>query len=83
MQAKTINSPSLALGKNKFVDRGREAFFNLFSNPLFSSKHELSCIILHPRNAEIAPLISTIEKTATNLGLTLNCAQTEMSDVRG
>jgi hypothetical protein len=79
-QTKQISNPSLELGERKFVEKNKEAFFNLFANPIFSGKHSLSCVLVHPKNTDVQPLIGTIEKTAKNLKVNLTVDKYELKE---
>ncbi len=44
-----INTPRLALGDDQKVQEGKEAFFNLFNQPIYASKHKVKLAILYFR----------------------------------
>jgi len=67
VQAKQIPNPSLELGNKQFIEKNKEAFFQLHSQPLFSSKHNLTVTIIHTKNADIGPMITTLETTSRKL----------------
>lgn len=46
IKGKIIPAPKLALGNDRSIDRGRESGFQLFKDPIFSSKHSLKCGII-------------------------------------
>jgi hypothetical protein len=47
VQGKIIPMPKLNLGDNYAVEQGKEAFFNLYNKPIYSSKHSVKCAILY------------------------------------
>ena len=51
VSAKQISNPALELGNKNFVDKNREANFQLFGQPIFSSKHELTICIIQKATA--------------------------------
>lgn len=71
MKAKVISTPMLELGKDNCVDKGKEAFFNLFNKPIYSSKHNVNCAVIYFRGADINGLADTFKKTSNNLGVRL------------
>lgn len=79
-QAKEIPKPALELGANKFVERGKESFFNLFAQPVFSGRHAIDCVIVHPRNSDVQGLVATIDKTAKNLKVGLKVSKMELKE---
>lgn len=79
-QAKEIPKPALELGSNKFVERGKEAFFNLFAQPVYSGKHPINCVIVHPKNSDVTGLIGTLNSTSRNLRVTLTIDKLELKE---
>lgn len=71
MEAKQIGNPTLELGEKKTVEKGKEAFFNLFANPIFQAKHGVFLVIIHNKNTEVKPMVETFTKTARNLKVEL------------
>ena len=69
LSARKIPNPKLELGKNKFVEQGKESNFQLFGQPVFSGKHPLRVAIIHSKNADLTPMIKTFESTAKNLNV--------------
>ena len=67
LQCKHIGSPLLELGNGHHVEKGKEARFNLFNQPLFSGKHDINVHILHTKNADVKSMRDTFEKTSANL----------------
>ena len=65
-KAKYINTPRIALGDDQRFQDGKEAFFNLFSQPIYASKHKIKLAILFFR-ADLRELIRTFESTSRNL----------------
>jgi hypothetical protein len=57
MTAKVIPAPLLKLGNRDSVEKGKEAFFNLFNKPIFMSKHEVRCAIIYFKGTDISALI--------------------------
>lgn len=43
VKGRIIPMPQLALGDNQAIPEGKQAFFNLFDKPIFSSKHNIKC----------------------------------------
>ena len=71
VQACQISNPKLELGGGQSVEKNKESFFQLFGQPLYSSKHGLNLTILHTKLADVGPMISTFESTAKKLKLEL------------
>lgn len=69
INAKIIPAPFLELGKNNSIDKGKEAFFNLFNKPIFASKHSINLGIIYAKSTDIRSLIDTFEKTSVNLAV--------------
>ena len=81
LNARMIPVPRLALGEDQKVPEGKEAFFNLFSQPIYASKHKLKLAILYFR-ADIRDLIRTFENTSKNLHVELSYEKFEVRDER-
>jgi hypothetical protein len=43
----------------------------LFGQPIFSGRHPITCVLVHPKNSDVSGLIDTMDKTARNLKVTL------------
>lgn len=71
-QAKQIENPTLELGNKQVVQKGKEAFFNLFDKPIFQAKHNICVVILHTKYADVGGLVDTLTKTARNLKVELS-----------
>ena len=56
IDAKQVPVPKLMLGKENAVEKGKEAFFQLFSKPIFSGKHEIPCTVISSKGADIRPM---------------------------
>jgi hypothetical protein len=54
--AKQISNPTLALGGKFTVEKGKEAFFNLFGQPIYQFKHRLDVCLLHTKYGDVKPL---------------------------
>ena len=78
VSAKQISNPALELGNKNFVDKNREANFQLFGQPIFSSKHELTICIIHTKYADVAPMIKTFEDTSKTLKATFTYKKMEV-----
>jgi hypothetical protein len=57
----------MELGKGNCVEKGKEAFFNLFNKPIYASKHNINCAIIYFRGADISGMVDTFKKTSVNL----------------
>jgi hypothetical protein len=53
INAKIIGTPTLELGKKNTVDRGKEAFFNLFNKPIFAAKHKIDMGIIFFKGVQL------------------------------
>ena len=71
VQASQIPNPKLELGGGQSIEKNKESFFQLFGQPLYSSKHGLNLTILHTKPADVGGMISTFESTAKKLKLDL------------
>ena len=76
--ARQINNPSLELGDRKYVDKNREANFQLFGQPIFSAKHELTICIVHSKYADVSGMIKTFEDTSRKLKATFSYKKMEV-----
>ena len=65
--ARQISNPSLELGGKTFVDKNREANFQLFGQPIFQAKHDLTICIIHTKYADVLGMIKTFEDTSKKL----------------
>lgn len=79
IEGRQIPVPTLELGKKKSVEKGKEAFFNLFAQPIFQAKHNIPCTIIYSKNAAIQPLVDTFNKTFPNLGVSMTISKVELS----
>lgn len=43
----------------------------LFGQPIFLSKHSINVVILHTKNADVSPMVDTLNKTTRNLKVEL------------
>ena len=71
VSAKQIPNPPLQLGEKHSVERNKESFFNLFSQPIYSGKHNVNACILHSKYADVNPLVGTLESTSNKLKVDL------------
>lgn len=81
LKAKSIPTPKLALGEDQRVQEGKEAFFQLFGQPIYASKHKIKLAILYFR-ADLRDLIRTFETTSRNLKVELEYEKYELRDER-
>lgn len=79
-QAKEITKPSLEMGNKKFVEKEKVAFFNFFSSPVYSGKHNITCVVIFSRNADVVPMMDTFAKTAKNLKVDLQLHKLDLKD---
>jgi hypothetical protein len=79
--AKNIPTPRIELGSGQKVQDGKEAFFNLFSQPIYQAKHKIKLAILYFR-ADLRELIKTFENTFRNLQVEFNYEKYELRDER-
>ncbi len=80
-RGKTIPTPRIELGSDQKVQDGKEAFFNLFSQPIYQAKHKIKLAILYFR-ADLRDLIKTFESTSRNLQVDLSYEKYELRDER-
>jgi hypothetical protein len=52
----------------------------LFGQPIFSGRHPITCVLVHPKNSDVSGLIDTMDKTARNLKVTLTIDKLELKD---
>jgi len=71
LKAKVMPAPMLELGKKNSVEKGKEAFFNLFNKPIFASKHDIACALIYFKGTDVNGLIDTFTRTSANLGVSL------------
>ena len=65
--AKLIPAPRITLGSNQAVDSGKESFFNLFAQPIYSSKHSLKVGMIYFRNSDVNQIIDLFQDTSRKL----------------
>ena len=71
IDAKVIPPPSIALGGNKFVDKVKQGFFNLYSQPIYSNKNHVKCGLIYFTGVDIDSIHRIFEATAKNLEIRL------------
>ena len=49
VKGRLIPMPRINLGENRSVEEGKEAFFQLYRDPIFASKHSIKCGIIYFR----------------------------------
>ena len=76
-ESKLIPPPQLALGNNKFVPEAKVSFFNLFGDPIHTSKHNLKLCIIHSKYADVGPMVTTLTETSKKLNVTLDIKKLE------
>lgn len=81
MKARSIKAPILELGGKNSVQEGKEAFFNLFRDPIYQPKHSIKLAILFWR-ADLRDMLSTFENTSKNLKVDFSFSKYEMRDDR-
>ena len=59
------------MGGNRFVDNGKQAFFNLYSQPIYSNKYNVRLGIIFFTGVDITNMIRIFEATAKNLEVNL------------
>lgn len=72
ISARIINTPMLELGNKNSVDRGREAFFQLFNKPIFNAKHAIDLGVICSKGAQLDFMLNTFDSTSKNLGVSLS-----------
>lgn len=82
IKIKKIPTPKLELGNNNAVDQGKEAFFNLFSKPIYASKHSIKCAIIYFQSADVSAMIKTFTDTSRNLGVEFEITKLDAGDSR-
>ncbi len=60
---------------------GKEAFFNLFNQPIYANKHKVKLAIVYFR-ADLRDLLRTFDSTSRNLGVELEYEKYEIRDER-
>ena len=66
-KAKVAPMPKLQLGKNKSIQQGKEANFQLFAEPIFQSKHGVTCGIVCFRGVDLKQLQEVFNNTSKKL----------------
>lgn len=69
IQAKNLPAPTIYLGKENRVDRGKESSFNLFSQPIFDPKFKLRVGLIYFDRAEISELSETFIETSKKINI--------------
>ena len=77
-----IPSPVLMLGENKKVDNGRESNFQLFSQPLFSSREKLNIGLLYTDRTDVEGIERVFTNTCRNLRVKFNFVKENVGDTR-
>ena len=72
VNAKIIAAPCIALGDNKCVDNGKQAFFNLYSQPIYSNKYSVRLGVIYFTGVDVNNVIRIFETTARNLDVRLD-----------
>jgi hypothetical protein len=67
INAQVIAAPIIALGRNKFVEDGKQAFFNLYSQPIYCGKHQVRLGIIYFNGVDVNNIGRIFEATAKNL----------------
>lgn len=67
IEAKVISAPTIALGGKKYVDNGKQAFFNLYSQPIYSNRYGVKLAIIYFSGVDINNVARIFEATAKNL----------------
>lgn len=85
--AKVIPTPQLDLGKQRdtpcAVPIGKEACFQLFDKPIFSSRHNVKCGIVVARNTDLRDLLRVFTATSEKLGVKMESEVYEVEGSRG
>ena len=81
IKAKEIPNPTIKLGQNKTIDKGKEAGFSLFAHPIYGSKYEIKLGVIHTQKANVRDALQTIKNTSKNLAVNLNFTQYNLGDV--
>jgi hypothetical protein len=68
INARVMAAPTLELGKSNAVDRGREAFFQLYNKPIYNAKHAIDLGIICSKGAQLEFMLTTFENTSKTLG---------------
>lgn len=69
IDAKLVPLPRLELGNKRNVEKGRESGFQLFRDPLYSTRESISCGVFAMQGVDTRPVISTFESTSRNIGV--------------
>jgi hypothetical protein len=80
IEARVIAAPSIALGGNKFVDNGKQAFFNLYSQPVYSNRNSVKLAIIYFTGVDINNVARIFEATAKNLEIELEVIHIRAGD---
>jgi hypothetical protein len=54
------------------VDRGKEAFFNLFNKPIFAAKHKIDLGMIYFKGTHLDSMIGIFKSTAANISADLS-----------
>ncbi len=80
VKGRLIPMPRINLGENRSVEEGKEAFFQLYRDPIFASKHSVKCAIIYFRGQETGPLIQTFDSTSRTLKVKFESVKLNMGD---
>lgn len=72
--------PRITLGEDNAIEKGKEAFFNLFNKPIFSSKHSIRCGIVYFSGQDTGQLLDTFESTSRNLKVKFESVKVKAGD---
>jgi hypothetical protein len=79
-----VSSPALELGKKQYVQKGKEANFQLYDKPLFQVKHALDIVVIFQKNCrDIPDMIKTFENTSKVFKIDLVVNRYELPVMKG
>lgn len=62
------------------MEKGKEASFQFFANPIYLAKKDVNCVIIHGRNSDISGLTEAFEKTSRTLKVKLRIERLELRE---
>ena len=79
-KARLIPPPRLALGNEEKVEQGKESFFNLFAQPIFSNKHSIKVGLVYFRSTDANQIVDLFEDTSKKLKVDLRVVKLSIGD---
>lgn len=80
LNAKIIPAPKLRLGRDERVESGKESFFNLFSQPIYASKHNVKVGIIAFRSSSLSEIMDVFDNTSKRLDIDFKMVKISVGD---